>query len=48
MCGKMFNNTSDFEREMNELFDDADQKFHKILNKYKAGELICMLAKKVT
>ena len=48
MCGKMFNNTSDFEREMNELFDDADQQFRKILNKYKEGELICMLAKKVT
>ena len=48
MCGKMFNNTSDFEREMNELFDYADQKFHNILNKYKAGELICMLAKKIT
>jgi len=44
--GEMFDNNSEFEREMNELFDYADRKFHNILNKYKAGELICILAKK--
>ena len=44
---KMFDNTSDFGREMNELFNDSDRKFHNILNKYKGGELICILAKKI-
>lgn len=48
LSGNMFDKTSDFESEMNELFDDANRKFHKILNKHKAGELICMLAKKVS
>ena len=45
--GEMFDNTSDFEREMNELFEYTEKKFHSILKKHKAGELVCILAKKI-
>lgn len=41
-----FSGNSEFENNMNKLFNETDNKFHKILNKYFKGDTLCCTARR--
>ncbi len=44
---RIFSGSTEFESEINKIMDDADKSFREIITKYKFGESICMLARKL-
>jgi len=44
---RIFPGNSGFEQEMNALLTRVDEDFHEIISRYKCGESICMLARKL-